>query len=152
MNRHGDTSAFVNPAGQLLLTRRGKTRMDSVGIVIAFYTATVHRPWLPCPYIPSGGRQMGAPSTGDVICRLFGTICSDCTSLLDNPSADRQTDRQTYLHQIYQSQSVVSLVGSRGQYLETRRQRHTRPVRCLVGFERLDEPSEYSEIVQLVLD
>ena len=29
----GDTSAFVNPAGQLLLTRRGKTRMDGVGIV-----------------------------------------------------------------------------------------------------------------------
>ena len=28
-----DTSAFVNPAGQLLLTRRGKTRMDGVGIV-----------------------------------------------------------------------------------------------------------------------
>ena len=30
----GDTSAFVNPAGQLLLTRRGKTRMDGVGIVV----------------------------------------------------------------------------------------------------------------------
>ena len=28
-----NTSAFVNPAGQLLLTRRGKTRMDGVGIV-----------------------------------------------------------------------------------------------------------------------
>ena len=28
-----DTSAFVNPAGQQLLTRRGKTRMDGVGIV-----------------------------------------------------------------------------------------------------------------------
>ena len=27
MNRLGDTSAFVIPAGQLLLTRRGKTRM-----------------------------------------------------------------------------------------------------------------------------
>ena len=25
----GDNSAFVNPAGQLLLTRRGKTRMDA---------------------------------------------------------------------------------------------------------------------------
>ena len=35
----GDTSAFVNPAGQLLLTRRGKTRMDGVGIVFEFYTA-----------------------------------------------------------------------------------------------------------------
>ena len=32
-----DTSAFVNPAGQLLLTRRGKTRMDGVGIVFEFY-------------------------------------------------------------------------------------------------------------------
>ena len=35
----GDTSAFVNPAGQLLLTRRGKTRMDSVGIIFEFYIA-----------------------------------------------------------------------------------------------------------------
>ena len=34
-----DTSAFVNPAGQLLLTRRGKTRMDGVGIVFEFYIA-----------------------------------------------------------------------------------------------------------------
>ena len=33
----GDTSAFVNPAGQLLLTQRGKTRMDGVGIVFEFY-------------------------------------------------------------------------------------------------------------------
>ena len=32
----GDNSAFVNPAGQLLLTRRGKTRMDAVGIVFEF--------------------------------------------------------------------------------------------------------------------
>ena len=39
VNRLGDTSAFVNPAGQLLLTRRGKTRMDGVGIVFEFYTA-----------------------------------------------------------------------------------------------------------------
>ena len=38
VNRVGDTSAFVNPAGQLL-TRRGKTRMDRVGIVFEFYTA-----------------------------------------------------------------------------------------------------------------
>ena len=38
-NRLGDTSAFVNTAGQLLLTRRGKTRMDGVGIVFEFYTA-----------------------------------------------------------------------------------------------------------------
>ena len=34
-----DNSAFVDPAGQLLLTRRGKTRMDGVGIVLIFYTA-----------------------------------------------------------------------------------------------------------------
>ena len=38
-NRLGDISAFVNPVGQLLLTRRGKTIMDSVGIVFEFYTA-----------------------------------------------------------------------------------------------------------------
>ena len=31
VNRLGDTSAFVNTAVQLLLTRRGKTRMDGVG-------------------------------------------------------------------------------------------------------------------------
>ena len=35
----GVTSAFVNPAGQLLLTQRGKTRMDVVGIVFEFYIA-----------------------------------------------------------------------------------------------------------------
>ena len=39
VNRLGDTSAFVNPAGQLLLTRRGKIRMDGVGIVFDFYIA-----------------------------------------------------------------------------------------------------------------
>ena len=39
VNILGDTSDFVNPVGQLLLTRRGKTRMDSVGIVFEFYTA-----------------------------------------------------------------------------------------------------------------
>ena len=39
VNRLGDTSAFVNTAGQLLLTRRGKTRMNGVGIVFEFYTA-----------------------------------------------------------------------------------------------------------------
>ena len=33
----GDTSAFVNPAGQLLLNRRGKTKMDGVSIVCEFY-------------------------------------------------------------------------------------------------------------------
>ena len=38
MNRLGDTSAFVIPAGQLLLTRRGKTRIYTVGIVFEFYT------------------------------------------------------------------------------------------------------------------
>ena len=35
----GDTSAVVNPAGQLLLTRRGKNIMDGVGIVFEFYIA-----------------------------------------------------------------------------------------------------------------
>ena len=39
MNTLGDTSAFVNPAGQLLLTRRGKIRMDGVSIVFEFYIA-----------------------------------------------------------------------------------------------------------------
>ena len=34
MNRLGDTSAFVIPAGQLLSTRQGKTRMYTVGIII----------------------------------------------------------------------------------------------------------------------
>ena len=38
VNRLGDTSAFVITAGQLLLTRRGKTRMYTVGIVFEFYT------------------------------------------------------------------------------------------------------------------
>ena len=38
VNRLGGTSAFVIPAGQLLLTRRGKTRMYTVGIVFEFYT------------------------------------------------------------------------------------------------------------------
>ena len=38
MNRVGDTSDFVIPAGELLLTRRGKTRMYTVGIVFEFYT------------------------------------------------------------------------------------------------------------------
>ena len=35
----GDTSAFVNTTGQLLLTRRGKIKMDGVGIVFEFYIA-----------------------------------------------------------------------------------------------------------------
>ena len=35
----GDTSAFVNPTVQLLLTRRGKITMDGVGIVFEFYIA-----------------------------------------------------------------------------------------------------------------
>ena len=38
MNRLGDTSAFVIPAGQILLTPRGKTRMYTVGIVFELYT------------------------------------------------------------------------------------------------------------------
>ena len=39
VHRIGDTSASVNPAGQLLLTRRGKIRMDGIGIVFDFYIA-----------------------------------------------------------------------------------------------------------------
>ena len=35
----GDTSAFVNPASQLLLTQRGKTSMYGVGIVFEFFIA-----------------------------------------------------------------------------------------------------------------
>ena len=42
MSRLGDTSAIVIPAGQLSLTRRGKTRMNTVGIVFEFYTALQH--------------------------------------------------------------------------------------------------------------
>ena len=38
MNRLGGTSAFVIPAGQLLLFRRGKTRMYTVSIVFELYT------------------------------------------------------------------------------------------------------------------
>ena len=38
VNRLGDNSAFVISAGQLLLTRRGKTIMYTVGIVFEFYT------------------------------------------------------------------------------------------------------------------
>ena len=45
MNRLGDTSAFVIPAGQLLFTRRGKTRMYTVGIVFEFYTVPLYRIW-----------------------------------------------------------------------------------------------------------
>ena len=39
VNRLGDTSAFIKPTVQLLLTRRGKIRMDGFGIVFEFYTA-----------------------------------------------------------------------------------------------------------------
>ena len=35
----GDTSACVNPVGQLLLTWRGKIGMDGVSIVFEFYIA-----------------------------------------------------------------------------------------------------------------
>ena len=45
MNRLGDTSAFVIPAGQLLLTRRGMTRMYTVGIVFELYTVPLLR-WM----------------------------------------------------------------------------------------------------------
>ena len=34
VNRLGDTSAFVNPTVQLLLTRQGKIRMDNVGTLL----------------------------------------------------------------------------------------------------------------------
>ena len=39
VNTLGDTSAFVNPTVQLLLTRWGKIGMDGVGIVFEFYIA-----------------------------------------------------------------------------------------------------------------
>ena len=39
VNTLGDTSAFVNLTVQLLLTRRGKIRMDGVGIVFEFCIA-----------------------------------------------------------------------------------------------------------------
>ena len=39
VNTPGDASALVNPTVQLLLTRRGKIRMDAVGIVFEFYIA-----------------------------------------------------------------------------------------------------------------
>ena len=39
VNTLGDTSAFVNPTVQLLLTRWGKIRMDGVSIVFEFYIA-----------------------------------------------------------------------------------------------------------------
>ena len=42
VHTHGDTSAFVNRAGQLLLTRRGNIRMDGVGIVFEFYVGLAH--------------------------------------------------------------------------------------------------------------
>ena len=37
VNTLDNTSAFVNPAGQLLLTRQGKTSMYGVGIVFEFH-------------------------------------------------------------------------------------------------------------------
>ena len=37
----GDTSTFVNLAGQLFLNRRGKIRMNGVGIVFEFYIAPI---------------------------------------------------------------------------------------------------------------
>ena len=42
VNTLGDTSAFVNPTVQLLLSRRGKIRMDGVGIVFEFYIAPLY--------------------------------------------------------------------------------------------------------------
>ena len=49
MNRLGDASAFVIPAGQLLLTRLGTTRMYTVGIVFEFYTVPLHHSFTVCP-------------------------------------------------------------------------------------------------------
>ena len=43
MDRLGDTSAVVIPAGPLLLTRRGKTIMYTVGIVFEFYTVPLYK-------------------------------------------------------------------------------------------------------------
>ena len=43
MNRLGDTSAFVIPAGQLLLTRQGKTIMYTVGIVMNYIQCPFNR-------------------------------------------------------------------------------------------------------------
>ena len=48
LNRLCDTSAFVNTADQLLLTRRGKTTMDGVGIVFEFYTGPL---WVRIPAV-----------------------------------------------------------------------------------------------------
>ena len=42
VNRLGDTSAFVNTEGPLLLTRWGKTRKYGVGIVFEFYTGPLY--------------------------------------------------------------------------------------------------------------
>ena len=41
VNTLGDTSAFVNPTVQLLLTQQGKIRMDGVGIVFEFYSTSL---------------------------------------------------------------------------------------------------------------
>ena len=41
VNRIGDTSAFVNPPGQLLLTRRGKTSIYGVGIILILYSPSL---------------------------------------------------------------------------------------------------------------
>ena len=42
VNTLNDTPAFVNPMVQLLLTRRGKIRMDGVGILFEFYIAHLY--------------------------------------------------------------------------------------------------------------
>ena len=39
VNTLSDTSAFLNPPGQLLLTRRGKIGIYDVSIVFEFYIA-----------------------------------------------------------------------------------------------------------------
>ena len=56
VNTLGDTSAFVNPTVQLLLTRRGKLRMYGVGIVFEFYN------YICCPFLiiqNTDGIQLG---------------------------------------------------------------------------------------------
>ena len=53
----GDTSAFVNPAGQLLLNRQGKTRMDGVGIVFELYMNSC------CPGVHARGNVLDLPCT-----------------------------------------------------------------------------------------
>ena len=63
VNRLGDISAFVIPAGQLLLTRRGKTRMYTVGIVFKFYTVPL---WCGVNRLGDGGVNRLGDTSGFV--------------------------------------------------------------------------------------